>query len=569
MKKYSLVSPLWLSHVTSFLLILGSLWSQGPGDRLKKFLQNPPRRPLSSENRGGAPNETCSQAWPVALGVNYADGPSTGGGCYYCDGATNADWYYYVPSAPGIVHVKTCGSDVDTRLWVYRSASDCSTLELIGGFDDECPLNNAPGADLYATEGYFQVCPGNTYYLEWDDMWDSNPFAFTFEFYPNVGTDLAVVQGVASEYSHMPPQGSGIRGYLTCLNIGINPLTDVKLRTRVQQGPATLLNAIENAAPLIPVCADPQNYFSGPHPFSTQGNYQVTLSLEVNETETDPDNNALVQSLRVDTVFARDEAPYFDFPVGGAAVLVGQNFALSAPGILTGVAFRFGPGMFANPIPLGFRTRLYVYNVQAGSSKPMAALDSTEDYFIGMEDTGWVTLPLRHGPLALPAGGFFVGFRHFNEFQVADLVWAGSLNRYFPGKNLWLKLDGVPDFWSMDSLFIGNQFENGFALALRAHFGVLNTNLEGEQASKALEVFPNPVSDVLNIKVWPGWVIEEGQIWDALGRCVMTITKPLGNNVFSLPVRSWTPGVFTISVRLSGQSVGSSYCVRRNFVVAQ
>ncbi|MCS6980644.1 MAG: T9SS type A sorting domain-containing protein [Flavobacteriales bacterium] len=497
-------------------------------------------------------HETCEQALPVSLGANYTDGPSTGNGCYYCDGANHADWFVFVPTSPGVVHVYSCYENADTRLWIYRTTTDCSNLELIAGFDDECPINLDPTAELYSTEGYFQACPGYTYYLEWDDMWDSSPFTFYFDFYPYTGTNVTVGRGVVSEYSHMPPTASGVRGYLTAFNTGNVDLTHLKARIKVSQGASPVLNQVEYAVPNLQVCGDPINHFTNYYPLTSPGVYSAELSLEVDETEDITLDNILTQTVVVDTVFARDSGgPFWDLPVDDPVIL-GHNFTLAFPDKLTSLSFRLGTDMFATPIPVGFKTRLYVYSTQPASGRPITPLDSTEDYFIGLEDTGWVTVPLRHGPLPLPSGTFFVGFRQFDFPHT--LVWAVTPQYYYPGKNLWVKLDNVPFFLSVDSVLIGNNWDDGFALALRANFGEEpSVNLKGAFPAPDFSVFPNPSGTLVWLQPPPGYEVVHLTLLDASGRCVWSQSgiSSTGGRI-PLDVTPVDQGVYTL--RIAGYS---------------
>lgn len=522
------------------------------------------KKPINYKNphpdlfsRGGGPmiHETCELALPVLLGANYTDGPSTGNGCHYCNGANHADWFVFVPTEPGVAHVYSCYENADTRLWVYRTTTDCSNLEIIAGFDDECPINLDPDADMYSTEGYFQACPGYTYFLEWDDMWDSSPFTFYFEYYPYSGTNVAAVRGLVSEYSYMPPTASGMRGYLTALNMGSTNLTNLKARLKITQGASTVLNQVENIVPNLQVCGDPLDHFTNSYSLTTPGMYSAELSLEVDETEDISVDNGLTQTVVVDTVFARDSGgPFWDLPVDDPVIL-GHNFTLASPDKLTSLSFRLGSGMFSSSIPAGFKTRLYVYATQPPSGQPITPLDSTDDYFIGLEDTGWVTVPLRQGPLHLPAGTFFVGFRQFDVPHT--LVWAVTPQYYYPGKNLWVKLDNLPFFLSVDSAIIGNNWDDGFALALRANFGEEpSVSLEGAGPTRDFSVFPNPAGAQVWLQPPQGYQVIHLTLMDASGRCAWSQSGiPFTDGQIPLDVTPLDQGVYTL--RITGYSANS------------
>lgn len=547
------------------------LKAQIPADRIMKYF----KKVLTSQaslNRGGwGPGEACVTAIPITEGIHYSDGPSSGGGCYYCNGAVNADWYVYTPSQSGFVWIKTCEEGADTRLWVYRSTSDCSHLELIAGFDDECIITPDPDAEYYATEAFFPVCAGLNYYLEWDDMWDGSPFFFSVLLIPFSGTEIMAAGGVASEYTSMPPTASGLRGYITALNVGENTLTGVKTKTEIIQGSAIVFTQTENVVPALAVCADPETYFSGPYPFSVPGNYTVKLSLAVNETETGAAPNSVENPLKVDTVFARDDGgPFYDLNISDPIEILGHNFVLSFPDQLTSLSFRLGPTMFANPIPAGMKTRLHVYAVNPANNRPTVPLDSTDDYFFGLEDTGWVTLPLKNGPLSLPSGPLFIGFRYFLS-SPADLIWGATEGQYYPGRNLWVKVSGLADFLSLDSLVIGDNWSNGFALALRANFGdIPSAFVSPSEHESGMLLWPTPASSEVYISITAEIQVEEMILYDALGRCVSVSSgTQISGPPYAMSVSSVPAGIYHMLIKALRRDSGVPVLLKRKLVIVR
>lgn len=86
-------------------------------------------------------------------------------------GATNGEWYRYIPSADYYVTVSTDlpqNSGQDTRVHVYTGT--CGSLTCHGGDDDS-------GAG-YLTVASFNVTAGQTYYIAWDDKWENAGFDF-------------------------------------------------------------------------------------------------------------------------------------------------------------------------------------------------------------------------------------------------------------------------------------------------------------------------------------------------------------------------------------------------------
>ncbi|MEM7161509.1 MAG: T9SS type A sorting domain-containing protein [Bacteroidota bacterium] len=121
----------------------------------------------------GAQGETCATAENAPLNDSFnADGPSSGGGCFNCSGtAINADWYTFSTMEEGYATVSSCEdpNGPDTRFWVY--SGDCNNLTLIAEGDDGCGIGTN-----FSSRAEFFVVPGVTYYIEWDDRWESDPF---------------------------------------------------------------------------------------------------------------------------------------------------------------------------------------------------------------------------------------------------------------------------------------------------------------------------------------------------------------------------------------------------------
>lgn len=122
-------------------------------------------------------NYFCDDAFVITSnGMYTALGPDQGGGGSIV--GRNANWFYFIAPADGIITVQSCDGGVDTRLLVHDGS--CSSLNYLGGNDDYCEMS--PGSQLYAS--YYEQCvtSGTTYYLEWDDQWSTSGFSFDFDF---------------------------------------------------------------------------------------------------------------------------------------------------------------------------------------------------------------------------------------------------------------------------------------------------------------------------------------------------------------------------------------------------
>ncbi len=104
---------------------------------------------------------------------------SSAGGVGGGAGSYNAAWFSFTPAENGILDLNSCNGGEDTRVYLH---DDCAGPALASD-DDTCPVS--PGGSSYASEISGQeVVSGNTYYIEWDDRWGSNPFDWSMTFTP-------------------------------------------------------------------------------------------------------------------------------------------------------------------------------------------------------------------------------------------------------------------------------------------------------------------------------------------------------------------------------------------------
>ncbi len=128
---------------------------------------------------GAHAQNDCANAVPVGAGifvVDTVDGTqppinlciATGGA------ATRAEWYTYTPAANYGLTITTDlveNSGGDTRFQVYTGT--CSTLVCAGGDDDGGVIGNG-----YLSVDSFNVLAGTTYYIVFDDGWNTRGFTF-------------------------------------------------------------------------------------------------------------------------------------------------------------------------------------------------------------------------------------------------------------------------------------------------------------------------------------------------------------------------------------------------------
>ena len=101
----------------------------------------------------------CSTALTAAVGANEASGAPM--------------WYTYTATMAGVATVSSGGSGVDTRVQIHTGT--CDALELIA-YDDDA-LGYPPGESQVS----FVIAEGSSYYIEWQDNWSSDGFAWTLE----------------------------------------------------------------------------------------------------------------------------------------------------------------------------------------------------------------------------------------------------------------------------------------------------------------------------------------------------------------------------------------------------
>lgn len=93
------------------------------------------------------------------------------------DGAFAGYWFSYTPTEDGIMYISSCGGGVDSRGWIF--SGDCRNIQTVGVNDDLCDTGLG---DDYASYREAVVTAGTTYYIMWDDVWESVGFGFELGF---------------------------------------------------------------------------------------------------------------------------------------------------------------------------------------------------------------------------------------------------------------------------------------------------------------------------------------------------------------------------------------------------
>lgn len=123
---------------------------------------------------------TCATAFTPAIGVNAntnsAFNTCTGGAtnAFVSQGnppATAARWWAFTPATTGVYTLSSCdqapATNTDTRVMVHTGA--CGGLTLLAADDDGCASPVTFASNLTTL-----MLAGTTYYIEWDNAWDSN-----------------------------------------------------------------------------------------------------------------------------------------------------------------------------------------------------------------------------------------------------------------------------------------------------------------------------------------------------------------------------------------------------------
>ena len=120
----------------------------------------------------------CDKAIEITKPGKFSTlGASYGAGCNNCsDGATNANWYKFIPPVDGKIKISSCQADVDTRLWVYDGT--CGALSQIAASDDDCVSSNITGEQEASYVSELVVSRNEPIYLEWDNAHSNSSFFF-------------------------------------------------------------------------------------------------------------------------------------------------------------------------------------------------------------------------------------------------------------------------------------------------------------------------------------------------------------------------------------------------------
>ena len=173
---------------------------------------------------GQSSSDSCADAElathitaPGTFSVTSFDGVAPDPSCAGISIADHGEWFAYTPSGDFRVVVSSDlveNAGIDTRLSVYTGS--CGSLQCFVGSDDDGSISST----LSAVQ--FNALAGETYYIAWDDKYDSRGFNFEL-----VESDLLPVSFTAQGIS----TGGSIRGVVDMNNDQLDDIVSVVSRT--------------------------------------------------------------------------------------------------------------------------------------------------------------------------------------------------------------------------------------------------------------------------------------------------------------------------------------------------
>ncbi len=151
----------------------------------------------------------CSTALPISSGSHIVDAVNgTQVPNPICapngSGATAGKWYSFTPTTNYTVTVTTelqINLNLDTRFHVYSGT--CANLVCVGGDDDSGTIGSG-----YLSIGSFTALANTTYYIAFDNRWNSSGFTFQVNLGPYVAPPIPVPSPVTFASQNIPTIGS-------------------------------------------------------------------------------------------------------------------------------------------------------------------------------------------------------------------------------------------------------------------------------------------------------------------------------------------------------------------------
>ena len=450
---------------------------------------------------------TCEDAEVVAAGTYTVDEiPADSGGNTQPD-ATGAVWYAYTPDENGAANVATCLGGADTRAIIWTAT--CDALEYVADNDDACPFLADGTGDAFASDVSFSVVAGTTYYIEFDNRWDSNGFEWSLDFSNLPAADVAGAGGQLPA-TQLPfsqaADGIPLTGVLG--NLGSGDLTNATLTVEV-------FAEDDLETPVFTATSDGQDLSAGDvvdvdfgvwMP-AMAGQYVIvyTAASDEEEGEGETGNNGETVMFDLQNTYA------FDGPSGGSLgnpaseIWQGNNFTFTAAETIEMVTMRYSGEEGAELMQLS------IYSTDPETGAPVDELyfqdipgqGSNPDFDIIVLDT----------PFEAAAGEtYWVGL---HSITVANVGLGTDANNFYEG-NAWLYLAVIAENWITPES-VG--FEVSYAV--RLHTGVAPYDL-----TLAVDMANEDVGDngVYVAGTFNGWDPTATELTDEDGDGIYTAT---------------------------------------------
>lgn len=402
---------------------------------------------------------TCATALPVTPGTFTA--ATLTGTASQPDGKV-AGWYSFTPTSSGILSINSCGGGADTRLWIWTGS--CSSLTAVANNDDGPTGCYSTGTSSYASRlDNVILLAGNTYYFEWDGVWDANTFTWSFTYNALPNNFDSEINSVTNRYTRIPlsQAQNGITLGATLKNLGGDPLTNVVLTAEVYELPNTTTPvATFSSAPINLNIGGVQTVVSGVwSPVLTASkSYQIKYIKTQTEVDQVSTNDVAQQSLVLDYNFlARDNGAYATaFNWANNSYSQGVNYTVTGPDQITGVQYYIASSSTTLPYTV------QIFQVTNGVVGTTALYTSSS---ITNNGAGWKNHVLPT-PLSVTAGEYLVAITKAST--TSSFPVGLSTATFTNGKNL-IKV-GTGAWAAMESLGVN------YAFMIRPKFGSDPTN---------------------------------------------------------------------------------------------
>ena len=289
-----------------------------------------------------AQGASCALSSPVVPGT-YVASTLIGEASQQPD-ADSAGWYSFTPATSGILNINSCGGGSDTRLWIWSGS--CGSLQPVANNDDFAGCISS-GTNAYASKiENVILLAGNTYYFEWDDIWSSAGFTWSFTFNALPENNDVEINFLTNRYTRIPitQAPNGISLGATLKNLSGNSITNVVLTAEIYELPnLTTPIATYASSPITMGIGSQQTVVSGvwSPSLTASKSYQIKYIKTQTEADQVSANDQSTQNLILDyNYMARDNNTYTTaFNWGNSNYSQGVQYSVLGPDQMTGVQY--------------------------------------------------------------------------------------------------------------------------------------------------------------------------------------------------------------------------------------